>query len=1366
MIPDPTADEVPKDALQKEQGSLSDLLNRKQLWKFASSADSSVRRAIYRLLQTSMEKEVEVQNLEAISSGALVSGLSLNQATSALDYAKALASITQSYPTLWTDHYTGTGKKTAAKRLCQFLAKGSQGAPNQYWDEINTVLDYIPISVLLPEGDPSQDNFAVVEALRDGATTRDEPRTNQLAVWTAYTNLVKRLLTHPNIERTRLIETAIIPIIKQYIAPSRETSPWTISASQQQICLNALQITLTFPQMFIDMWRALSATMIQDVQTSSPEQSKDFCKSQDAVSSKASRLYNLQLAVNGFEFTREIREAILETSASEIESASAVLEARKGKPYGAASLIVTAIGSLPMLSTNERIKNALIEMITKQDGERLCSPAGPYMIELLPFLKDILDVDACYRRFLEAVLQVRDGPAKEKALEKLVASPCLACVARDQQVLLFLTSEIRRFVTSESEDSRLLGTVITNPDAPSELSQGILAHMFDDLSLDQSRPASLRGLQLVAKHNKDAIRVFEASSNGSALLSKVMSLAESSDGTTSLMAKNLSEMLQDNSSADPSHDSQKLLGIIRQGLDTIEAGTLSIASLLDLAKKTLQKCQEQDRAAVATEVLPTEVQWNEALQPVITSRPNASLAITNPLGNTIYLVDQPLKTESAAYDEDGHSKAFRLFWYTSVLLSATDVLEHSTLERTSCTIKFLALVSQIANDHLSVRSSCSLWEVDSIESEEDIIDIIGDTQRLVASWLASHTLLDVVTDKVLPALLEDSRGRGTRAYYSSRAYTSLMSELIELHTDPDTGSRSDEIKQTAKTSDVFRAVAVLSTIQDVAALTRLFNELLADTTGNDLSNTSNGNGVQDMVLLSSILDREDFLDILPSIPKQRLVFFVQHVCKHLVSLIGRDTSSETRSLPTGVELVQISNIMRVLRHFLSVLGETYGSFWEETVDVLGNMWTADKEFSDEHLPLVHASLRMHATLLKLGTRETNDDLLDALRDREKSLGNGLVGLLYALQGAPDESHQPRAIVHELLARQVTKTGGSIDTNPDGDLYAVLASQSSALQGAAYELLHRSIPKSQENVSLDKALSKDYRAKLPEELLSLILEVPTMEGLVDASFKRSMPAFLQTYLLSWHLIFDHWDGASEAVKNDYLEALKQTSDVNGLLNLASDFLITSRTRPIDASKFEVDSYDSKREDLPEKKAQWLLIHLYYLALKHLPTLSKSWWRDHTSRQTQISVEDWTVKYVSPFIISTELATVSSWAPSVAAETEHPITVKTSTSTREITASIPIDEQTMSLAITLPPSYPLARATVSGLHRVGVREQQWRSWIITSQGVINFSQVGGGNQLIDGLMAWRKNVTATLKGQKECAICYSVIVQVTDVGSVSA
>ena len=129
-------------------------------------------------------------------------------------------------------------------------------------------------------------------------------------------------------------------------------------------------------------------------------------------------------------------------------------------------------------------------------------------------------------------------------------------------------------------------------------------------------------------------------------------------------------------------------------------------------------------------------------------------------------------------------------------------------------------------------------------------------------------------------------------------------------------------------------------------------------------------------------------------------------------------------------------------------------------------------------------------------------------------------------------------------------------------------------------------------------------------------------------------------------------------------------------------------------------------------------------------------------------------ISPLIIANELATVSAWAPSQAA-VDQPLAVKVSHTTHEITASIPVDEQTMSIAIRLPPSYPLARATVDSIHRVGVDEKKWRSWLITTQGVINFSSEGKGGSLIEGLMAWRRNVTATLKGQTECSICYSVV-----------
>lgn len=75
----------------------------------------------------------------------------------------------------------------------------------------------------------------------------------------------------------------------------------------------------------------------------------------------------------------------------------------------------------------------------------------------------------------------------------------------------------------------------------------------------------------------------------------------------------------------------------------------------------------------------------------------------------------------------------------------------------------------------------------------------------------------------------------------------------------------------------------------------------------------------------------------------------------------------------------------------------------------------------------------------------------------------------------------------------------------------------------------------------------------------------------------------------------------------------------------------------------------------------------------------------------------------------------------------------------------------MAISLPPAYPLQPAIVTGRSRVLVDEKKWRSWMLIVQGVIMFSN---GN-LVDGLLSFRRNVQGALKGQSECAICYSVI-----------
>lgn len=1291
-----------------------------------------------------------VLDLESISSCVLLSSLSISQASSAVDYSRVLAHLTKHNPRVWTDFYKGTGKKAASKRLSQFLAKGSQGGPAVFWEHVKTLLLYVPRSILLPAEDSPYPSLVVFEALRDGISSRDELRSNHPAAWSAYLVLVERFLSFPNIDRDQLIDSTIMPMLVQYIAPSLETSSWTVSASQESIMLDVARIAITSKESFTSQWQTLSKKLIQDMQTSLPEQSKDFVKSQDAIAAKASRWYKLQGALSNVEIPQEIRTAIADATISEIESAISLLRGRNGKPYGAARLVGHAVRSMPdLLSVQDTLKALISDFLTIDGRELLFSPSGPVIIELLPSLRSALGIDGIYRSLLRSVLEASQSPAKEKMLQVFVSSPCLAQLDQDQQLLARLTSSLQQAVDNADDQNEILRTIIANPNAPTKLTQNLLTRMLDNLAIEERQSASFSGLEMVATHNPNAIKAYSASTESSTLLTKLIPLTEASDNTIVHRARSLKNNIQAIVSANPAQAYKTRIQILSSNLDAVEEDALPVTSLINLMHEALNEYgDDQRRASIAEELLPDQARWDGALGPLLASKPNPSLSIMNDLGAAVLLVEPTASPTPVSFDKAGLSAAFRMFWFTSALIRSCDIVEHATAERRSCTYRYLSIVSAMASDQISIASSHSLWEEQGPEPEHSIFNIITETQKLLASLLAENPVNPSVRD-VLSKLSEGSRGMSVGAYYSSRAYISVAREMINRHTGLEYNAGVVELGAVKASADVFTGIAIVSAITDLTALTKSFNELLATLTGRDLKERSDG--LPNIIMLNSILSNEDFADLLTGIPKSRLIFFVQHICSQLISL---HRFPEPDSPATIVALGLEAEIMRALNQILPAIKETYGSFWENVLEVLTESWSSKAEILDERLPLIHASLRLYSTLQRLGSEESNDDLVDALKSHEESTASGMVNLLNALQDLPDEAHGPRQMVNELLARLISKAKTSVSATSSSELFPILASESVALQRAAHEILHARIPKEQENVSLDKALSKDYVAKLPEELLSLIIEAPTLESLADASFERSIPPFLQSYVLSWHIIFDYWDGASDAVKNDYVTIIQEGSYIKGLLDFASDFLITSRSRPVDASRLEIGTY-RPGADPPEKDFQWLLIHLYYLALKHLPTLAKTWWRDDTSRQTQMSVESWTEKHISPHIITSELHAVSSWATTRDSDSDQPMTIKTSTPTREITASIPVDEQAMSLTITLPPSYPLNRATVSGLHRVGVTEQKWRSWIITTQGVINFSNIGGGGQLIDGLMAWRKNVTATLKGQTECAICYSVI-----------
>lgn len=520
----------------------------------------------------------------------------------------------------------------------------------------------------------------------------------------------------------------------------------------------------------------------------------------------------------------------------------------------------------------------------------------------------------------------------------------------------------------------------------------------------------------------------------------------------------------------------------------------------------------------------------------------------------------------------------------------------------------------------------------------------------------------------------------------------------------------------------------------------------------DIEALTSHSAIRRLVLLNLLTNGED--DLIGNIPSQRLIF----LAKHLISV------GSFNQAPTGLQ----SELLLALTAILPQIQDLYGDFWHGVVTLMAQYLDSIKDAS-EVVPL-HAALRLHACLLSLTGGDGNEDLEEELSKVRPSIDASLLEILTHFDGTflypqlaiklkiivetPSGANQPLEITTALLARQVQNL--QFDGQEQiADLYPLLSSEDRSVQGAAYGILHRSLPSIQEQVSIEAALSKTA-THLPDELLSLLLDAPSMDLFNNSLYSTdSVWTNIRRYLLSWKVVFDHFSKASHMVQETYVVDIKDYGHLEYLLNFTCDMLRIASGKPLDASKYNITDFTLDTESSLERECQWLTIHLYYLSLLHLPSLTKTWWIEQKNR-IKTPLESYTQKHISPLIISAALTNLSDWHTSTTRsdpDEERPLTLKINPRASEAIASIAIDAESpaISLCLTLPPNYPFAAAVVSSRHRVAVSEQKWQAWLRTIQGVIMFSN----GSLVDGLRAFRKNVQGALKGQSECAICYSVI-----------
>ncbi|KAH9908547.1 hypothetical protein F4778DRAFT_717592 [Xylariomycetidae sp. FL2044] len=1355
---------------EKCRAAYDSFFDQDKVWSSVAVEDTVPRRLSCQLLCACVEKQPERihGDLGRISKLFVAEGLKSSQMGSAAYYITALTSLTSQHPTIWTSDYRG--KKSSASRLRAFIEKGSQGSAATFWSSLTELLSIIPSSIL-PQDPENVSNF--IKSVLLGVTSREEPRTNAVDAWSTYLSIVRHFIKAAPSPESRLAISRdhVFPLIAHYLHPSPGSSPWS-SGCQVPVLIKAYSSTATSP--FDDLvkateveWTRLKDEFRDRISHSLPGASKEYEKSQKAIADEASRWFVLVgMILNAHEKTagtdRPIPDVPLSPSLDLLRDALTLLETRRWKPFGAAAALEAALKEAPLLfkshpAATSDILSYLTRPVIDDQDIFLTSPTAPYIFSSISLLGEITafqtEFENIWTSSINKLLEDTDKPGALQAITTLITSKQGTTLA--QTIPKLQTELVKRCLMCA------VGTTSSNWDL---FEAAISFNVLTDATLNtlvkelvnraispfkQPQPGVLNALSLIAEKRPEIVSKDEEIHL--ALMTNVLSLCEDHRLPPIPEVFRLKALVDS-----PSTGNSRIIDLIQRNLNSTDHLSLGTYTLEEQAQQVYKPLREAadtlDVIQKLKDLLPDVKLWNEELSIQFQETPDPSLAIISSLGGACFLpVSESTTTESVPRDRDGCSIPGRMALYTVRLLEPEFGFERLDIRTRASVVVPMLLTAELASDQQAVLSNYKLWATVARDAgQDDAEDLIDSGQKFVnrlaedpGGWrYGSESDLSSLVHEVLQTLLEGSKSLTPASFYYARALNRILQALAERHGFPSSGEQwlqnLDILK--ASPSTVLPAVAILSGIGEALSASRTVNtfcnRLVSDIAGADVHQEKT---LTTLVLLNTCMELYDVGEL--PVANNRLVFAVRQISTWLES-------------PEDLDYRFSAEICRCLQRLLPSIKDVYGSYWERAIDFCIYLWTKKVIQSlDCRIPEIHASLRLMSTLQSLD--DTNDDLVEILESSAERRSQAMIELL---QLPREVDNTPLMIVDTIICRQVEKLPLN-HIKDHSDIYGLVASRFSAIQTAAFIFLSKALPAAQEHANVDALVDKKD-AQLPDELISLLLDAPTLEDYPNEDILMNLPMAVRSYLLSWCLVFSAFDVASFKVRGDYSEQLKAANLIGPLMELTFDVLGHSAAHPLNLDKAgftrdQICRYDVQlaEAEVREHNMQWLMIHIFYLVLKYLPNLFKAWYIDCRSKQTKIAVEGWMTKYFSPIIISDLLDNVAEWARNQEppADDEKDLAVMVSHPAREVLAGYEVDESNASIAIRVPKQYPLEGISVAGVNRVAVNERKWQSWILITQGAITFS----GGSIIDGLITFRRNIAGAMKGQSECAICYSII-----------
>lgn len=564
------------DDLSSQQSRYEDYFAQDGVWNSIVIPDASVRKATSHLLIMCLERDLPYADTSKAKAAFVTGGLKTNQSASALEYITALTKLTERHPSIWK---SAKEKKSPMSRLETFIAKGSQGSPPKFWQQVDVLLQAIP-----DEDFTLETASSLVNALKSGVIHREEPRTNTSWAWKCFIDTAERLLLHLNpSDQLSFASSHLFPLFDQFIfSPLGSTTAIPLGINAMSVFVDAQRaLSRGSPELrtaAATEWRSMANKLCADLSAGLPEVSKEFRASQDRIGEETRRWFGLvgeiqkRVAIEGGDFASDT----IEPSEKVVRVSIQLLQSRNLKPYGSAISLAYALGTSRSLFAGPLGQTCIDFMNSAIDGDVMTTIKAPAAHSFLSCIRLVRGLpghsdagNGVWHMFAKRLLELPSSEDRDGALARLIAcEETTESVRAIPQLQDAIVANIATLVASGDKSDELFDSALSwrciSEDYVSILSKRLLHTMKDDHSTQD------RGLEAFER----LIRAYPSSFSEDAefhteLVGQLLSLSEGDDAGTSAKVASVRSLLQkQGSSAVP------VMQVVQQNLERADQQSL------------------------------------------------------------------------------------------------------------------------------------------------------------------------------------------------------------------------------------------------------------------------------------------------------------------------------------------------------------------------------------------------------------------------------------------------------------------------------------------------------------------------------------------------------------------------------------------------------------------------------------------------------------------------------------------------------------------------------------------------------------------------------------------------------------------------